>query len=124
MKEKLILMYPAALLLGTTLALASWRVPIPVTELKVLCDCFGQPSYYVCPRCGLTMEREFASFCDRCGQRLGWRSYRNAKIIYCCPGRAELNLSSALGAPAQPTPALHQLPHRQGAEEGADPHAI
>lgn len=39
--------------------------------------------YYACPRCGLTMEREFTSFCDRCGQRLGWRGYRSAKIIYC-----------------------------------------
>lgn len=76
-------MYPAVLLLGAVLALASWRVPMPVTELKVFCDCLGRPSYYVCPRCGLTMEREFVSFCDRCGQRLGWRGYRSAKIIYC-----------------------------------------
>lgn len=84
MKGKLILMYFAVLLLRTALALASWRVPMPVAELKVLCDCLGQPSYYVCPRCGLTMEREFTVFCDRCGQRLGWRRYRSAKIIYCC----------------------------------------
>lgn len=69
--------------MGVALALSGWRIPMPVTELKMLCDCFGQPAYYVCPRCGLTMEREFMSYCDRCGQRLGWRNYQNAKIIYC-----------------------------------------
>lgn len=49
MQGKLISMYPTALLLGAVLALAIWRVPIPVTELKVLCGFLGQPSYYVCP---------------------------------------------------------------------------
>lgn len=85
MKGKLISMCPAALILGAALALASWRIPMPVTELKVFSNCPGRPAYYVCPRCGITMEREFMSFCDCCGQRLGWRSYQNAKIIYCCP---------------------------------------
>lgn len=85
MKGKLISMWPTALLFGVTFALVSFRVPMPVTELKMFPDCHGQPAYYVCPRCGITMEREFMSFCDRCGQRLGWRSYRTAKIIYCCP---------------------------------------
>lgn len=28
--------------------------------------------YPVCPRCGITMEREFQQFCDRCGQKLDW----------------------------------------------------
>lgn len=63
------------------LALASYRVPRPVTERVVFPDCSGAPSYYVCPRCGITLEREFAAFCDRCGQRLGWRGCREAKII-------------------------------------------
>lgn len=49
MQGKLISMYPTALLLGAVLSLAIWRVPIPVTELKVLCGFLGQPSYYVCP---------------------------------------------------------------------------
>jgi len=63
------------------LALASYRVPRPVTERVVFPDCSGVPSYYECPRCGITLEREFAAFCDRCGQRLGWRGCREAKII-------------------------------------------
>ena len=67
------------------LTLASFRVPMPVTELKVFPDCSGQPAYYVCPRCGLTMEREFMAFCDRCGQRLDWLCYRNEKIVYHLP---------------------------------------
>lgn len=94
MKGKLISMCPAALILGAALALASWRIPMPVTELKVFSNCPGRPAYYVCPRCGITMEREFMSFCDCCGQRLGWRSYQNAKIIYCCP-YSKLNAMAA-----------------------------
>lgn len=82
MKGKLTSMYPAALLFGAVLTLASFRVPKSVTELKVFPDCYGRPAYYVCPRCGLTMEREFISFCGRCGQRLDWRGYQSAKIIY------------------------------------------
>ena len=71
-----------ALLVPVILALASYRIPMPVTELKVFPECHGQPAYYVCPRCRLTVEREFMNFCDRCGQRLDWRNYTNAKILY------------------------------------------
>lgn len=63
------------------LALAGFRIPRPVTERMVFPDCRGAPSYYVCPRCGITLEREFMSFCDRCGQRLGWRGCQNASVI-------------------------------------------
>lgn len=82
MKGKLISMWPTALLFGVTLALVSFRVPMPVTELKMFPGCHGQPAYYVCPRCGNTMEREFMSFCDRCGQCLGWQGCQNVKIVY------------------------------------------
>lgn len=71
-----------ALLAPILLALASYRIPMPVSELKVFPDCMGRPAYYVCPRCGLTMEREFMNFCDRCGQRLDWRGYRHVRIVY------------------------------------------
>lgn len=83
MKKDLIRLGDSSLLLWKMIfALASFRIPMPVTELKVFPDCRGRPAYYVCPQCGLTMEREFMAFCDRCGQRLDWRSYRNAKIVY------------------------------------------
>lgn len=39
-------------------------------------------SYSVCPRCKATMEREYQSFCDRCGQRLDWSKYENAEVVY------------------------------------------
>lgn len=64
------------------LTLLSYRLPMPVTQLKVFTACQGRPAYYVCPRCGCTMEREFMAFCDRCGQRLDWRGYRRVEIIY------------------------------------------
>ena len=35
-----------------------------------------------CPRCGSTMEREYQRFCDRCGQRLSWRDFDDAEVIY------------------------------------------
>ena len=39
-------------------------------------------AYYVCPRCKITLEREFMRYCDRCGQHLGWKEYKKAKVIY------------------------------------------
>lgn len=37
--------------------------------------------YAVCPRCGVTMEREYQSYCDRCGQCLGWTSFAQAAVV-------------------------------------------
>ena len=59
-----------------------FRFPMPVTEVMVFDTVHGKTGYYVCPRCNITMEREYASFCDRCGQRLNWKDCRNAKIVY------------------------------------------
>lgn len=38
-------------------------------------------AYPVCPRCSVSMDREYQAFCDRCGQRLGWKQYDSAEII-------------------------------------------
>ena len=62
--------------------LSSYRLQMPVTEVMVFPDGNG---YYVCPRCHITVEREFMSFCDRCGQHLGWKGYKKARKIY--PGQ-------------------------------------
>ena len=62
--------------------LASFRLQMPVTEIMIFPDGYG---YYVCPRCHITVEREFMSFCDRCGQRLGWKGYKKARKVY--PGQ-------------------------------------
>lgn len=61
---------------------AGYRQELLITEVVVFPD---GAAYYVCPRCKITLEREFVSFCDRCGQHLGWNRYKEAKIIH--PGR-------------------------------------
>lgn len=53
-----------------------YRIPMQVTHLRKFCN----TSYYVCPRCNITMEREFMAYCDQCGQCLGWKHYRNAVV--------------------------------------------
>lgn len=69
------------------LEFAGYRAAMPVTELMVFETGQRRDGYYVCPRCRVTLDREFAAFCDRCGQRLDWRGYKKAKIV--CPGRWE-----------------------------------
>lgn len=70
-----------ALFLQTLQYYMSFRVPMPVTQLKLFSACRGEPAYYVCPRCRLTMEREFMAYCDRCGQKLSWKDYKRAAVI-------------------------------------------
>lgn len=56
----------------------SYRHERSVTEVVVFSNA---DAHYVCPRCKATLEREFVSFCDRCGQHLSWKGYRKAKIV-------------------------------------------
>lgn len=73
-----------ALLRKTVEQLASYRRGMPVTEMRVSCSPFyGETGYYVCPRCSITMEREFMAFCDRCGQKLDWKDYKKVRKIRC-----------------------------------------
>ena len=56
-----------------------FRRPMQVREIMV----FGNRwSFPVCPRCRLTLEREYVAYCDRCGQCLGWKGFRKAAIIH------------------------------------------
>lgn len=64
----------------------SYRMPMQVNEVIVykkksghFGECNGFP---VCPRCKISMEREYQAFCDRCGQKLGWKKYKHAKVIF------------------------------------------
>ena len=50
----------------------SYRVPFPVTEFRIRC----QNVYSICPRCRTPLDREYTSYCDRCGQQLDWSKYR------------------------------------------------
>ena len=61
---------------------SSYRLQMPVAEVMGFPDGNG---YYVCPRYHITVEREFMSCCDRCGQHLDWKGYKKAKIVY--PGQ-------------------------------------
>ncbi|MBQ6830992.1 MAG: helix-turn-helix transcriptional regulator [Clostridia bacterium] len=57
----------------------SYRAPMPVTEVL-----FVHPHYHcsVCPRCRITLAREYQAYCDRCGQYLDWADLSKAKLIY------------------------------------------
>ena len=57
----------------------SFRKPIPVTKIIVFKN---DGAYPVCPKCDITVEREYMHYCDRCGQALDWKRYDKAKIIY------------------------------------------
>ena len=73
---------------NTPLFPASFRCAMLVTEVMVFPNGYA---YYVCPRCSVTMVREFMSYCDRCGQHLNWKGYKKAKVIY--PGsRKEVHI--------------------------------
>ncbi len=60
------------------LSLTQFRVPKMVSDLMI----FQYVSFFVCPQCGITLEREFMKYCDRCGQRLDWRNHKNPRIVF------------------------------------------
>ena len=66
-----------ALLEKTSAAAESYRLPMPVMQLRK----YRAAAYYICPRCKITMEREFMAYCDRCGQCLSWGNYEKAEVI-------------------------------------------
>ena len=54
----------------------SFRLPMLVCEAKMLAG----TTWAVCPRCKLTLEREYMAYCDRCGQCLKWKKF--LKMVY------------------------------------------
>ncbi len=52
-----------------------------ISVMKLFQPFQPQDGYYVCPRCGCLLDREFIRFCDRCGQRLDWSDYKKVIII-------------------------------------------
>ena len=62
------------------LSIAAYRRPMMVSEYILYRDTFGAESaYFLCPRCDITMEREYQAYCDRCGQHLSWGRINRAK---------------------------------------------
>lgn len=56
----------------------SYRTPMKVTEVLLY---ENGDAFSVCPRCKITLERDYQSYCDRCGQCLDWKGFSNAKIV-------------------------------------------
>lgn len=56
----------------------TYRTARDVTEVMQFPD---GDEYAICPRCKITLEREYQKFCDRCGQKLNWHSYDKATVI-------------------------------------------
>lgn len=56
-----------------------YRIPLLVKEILQLPNGDGYP---ICPRCDMTIEREYMHFCDRCGQKLSWEQFDYASVIY------------------------------------------
>lgn len=62
---------------------ASYRNPMQISEMTIYYNAyFGYIGEYICPRCKIQLERDFMSFCNRCGQKLSWKDYKKAKRIY------------------------------------------
>lgn len=72
---------PSLSLPKAALFLLSYRTPMMITEVMEFPTMRGASAYYVCPRCGITLDREYQSFCDRCGQHLDWCRCGYAKVI-------------------------------------------
>ena len=58
--------------------LTQFRIPKLVSDLMI----FPDTSFFVCPQCGITLEREFMKYCDCCGQCLNWKNYKKPRIVY------------------------------------------
>lgn len=54
----------------------TYRAPLPVTKIRTFAN--GN-TYPICPRCVNTLDREYMSFCDRCGQKLSWHYFTLAR---------------------------------------------
>lgn len=66
------------------LAQLQYRLPMTVTTALE----FGGGNIYPrCPRCQVSMEREYMAFCDRCGQRLEWSKWDEVEILEAGAGK-------------------------------------
>lgn len=53
----------------------SYRIPKPVNEVLLYPSSDGFYTYPICPTCKVSFEREYQSYCDRCGQKLDWTGF-------------------------------------------------
>lgn len=62
--------------------------PLSVSQKIIFSSSTGITSFPLCPHCRISLEREFQSFCDRCGQRLDWKHFNHALPLL--PGSPEV----------------------------------
>lgn len=62
----------------------SYRTPMQVNEARKLAS--GE-EYPRCPRCCVSLEREYMQYCSHCGQALGWRRWARRKIAFTPSGK-------------------------------------
>lgn len=55
-----------------------YRMPLPIREVLQYSN--GN-CYPICPRCDRTLDREYMSYCDRCGQSLAWELFGFATVV-------------------------------------------
>ena len=60
---------------------ARFRVPMPVTSILLTRTSQGALAFPVCPRCQISLEREYQAYCDRCGQALDWGFFEQATVL-------------------------------------------
>lgn len=70
--------YSSRFALSLCYILLSYRAKLQVREVMQR----SNGAYYLCPRCRISLDRDFQSFCDRCGQHLDWAGYRKARLIF------------------------------------------
>jgi len=59
----------------------SYRTPMAIKQIRVIVK--DETSFPVCPKCQISLERDYQTYCDNCGQRLKWYGYvKNSTIIY------------------------------------------
>lgn len=56
----------------------SFRLPMAVNEIHLHRN---NMAFSVCPRCRITLDRDYQAYCDRCGQALNWKHFRKALIV-------------------------------------------
>ena len=66
---------------GRRMKAEAFRQPLAVAEIRLW---HNGDTFPVCPRCHVTMEREYQGYCDRCGQCLNWDTFCDASIILTC----------------------------------------
>ena len=58
-----------------------YRRPLQVTRVLRIHTSQGTSSYPLCPRCAISLDRDYIAFCDRCGQMLDWSSFSHASPV-------------------------------------------